>query len=349
MNKPIGLDPNKHLLPRKKYVSSTDVARLAGVSQAAVSRTFTEGASISAEMRKRVVAAAETLGYQPSVIPRMMLTDRSSLIAVVTGGLLHPFYASVVDRFSREIQKTGSTVLLFSVNHGEYMDEIIPKILGYRVDGIISALSIVSEEAAESCAKMNIPVVLFNGKQRNQWVTSICSDNVGGGREIASLFIKRGARGFGYVAGKKGNMANEDRLAGYFGRLIEEGRSDLKIAYGNFSYEEGYQAAIELIDGPNRPDAIFCANDLMAIATLEACRSGRGLRVPEDVMVAGFDDVPAASWPSIGLTTVRQDAISMVNEALLALDTMIAGRHHPGGPLRIIPAPLIERASTLRR
>jgi DNA-binding LacI/PurR family transcriptional regulator len=333
---------------RRKYASSTDVARLAGVSQAAVSRSFTEGASVSAETRRKVVAAAEHLGYWPSTIPRIMLTHRSSLIAVVSGGLHHPFYASIVERFSREIQKTGSTVLLFSVNHGEYMDEIIPKIMGYRVDGIISALSIVSAEAAESCAKMNVPVVLFNSKQRNEWVASICSDNVGGGREVASLFLKRGARRFGYLAGKKGNMANEDRLAGYFGRLIEEGSPDLSIAYGNFSYEDGYKAACELIGSANRPDAIFCANDLMAIAAREASIFAFGLRVPEDIMIAGFDDIPSAAWPSIDLTTIRQDGPRMVTEALATLDAMICGRHESGGLLRIIPAPLIERGSTRR-
>jgi DNA-binding LacI/PurR family transcriptional regulator len=333
---------------RRKYASSTDVARLAGVSQAAVSRSFTEGASVSAKTRSKVIAAAEHLGYWPSTIPRIMLTHHSSLIAVVSGGLHHPFYASIVERFSREIQKNGSTVLLFSVDHGEYMDEIIPKIMGYRVDGIISALSLVSAEAAASCAKMNIPVVLFNSKLRNEWVASICSDNVGGGREIASLFLRRGARRFGYLAGKKGNMANEDRLAGYFGRLVEEGSPEFKIAYGNFLYEDGYKAACELLGSKNRPDAVFCANDLMAIAARDASLFEFGLRVPQDIMIAGFDDIPAAAWPSIDLTTVRQDGPRMVIEALATLDAMISGSHQSGGLLRIIPAPVIERGSTRR-
>ncbi len=277
-----------------------------------------------------------------------MLTSRSSLIAVVSGGLQHPFYASIVERFSREIQKSGNTVLLFSVNHGEYMDEIIPKILGYRVDGIISALSIVSPEAADSCAKMHVPVVLFNGRIRNEWVTSINSDNVGGGREVASLFLTRGASRFGYIAGKKGNMANEDRLAGYFGRLAEEGITSIRSEQGNFVYEGGYEAALKMLSGKNRPDAIFCANDLMAIGALEAARSKLGLRVPEDVMIAGFDDIPAAAWPSMSLTTIRQDSIRMVSEALSTLDQLTAGHHKDGGLLRIVPAPLIERNSTLR-
>ena len=100
-----------NITARKKYASSLDVAKLAGVSQAAVSRTFTEGASVSAKTREKVLAAADKLGYRPSIIPRIMLTSRSSLIAVVSGGLQQPFYASIVERFSREIQKSGSTVL----------------------------------------------------------------------------------------------------------------------------------------------------------------------------------------------------------------------------------------------
>jgi len=340
--------PPRNGPPRKKYSSSIDVARLAGVSQAAVSRAFTEGASVSAKTRKKVIAAAEELGYRPSVIPRIMLTHKSSLIAIVSGGLYNPFYAGIVELFSREIQKNGSNVLLFSVDHGEYIDEIIPKILGFRVDGIISALSIISPEAAESCAKMSVPVVLFNGKVRNQWVASVCSDNVAGGREIAALFVRRGARRFGYIAGKKGNMANEDRLAGFVGELIERGERDVRIAYGNFRYEEGFTAACELLGSGERPDAIFCANDLMAIATVEACRSRFGLRVPEDIMVAGFDDIPAASWPSHDLTTLRQDGPRMVSEALAILERMISGEQQSGGALQLVPVPLIERGSTRR-
>jgi DNA-binding LacI/PurR family transcriptional regulator len=334
---------------RKKYASSVDVAKLAGVSQSAVSRAFAEGGSVSAKTRQRVMAAAETLGYRPSLIPRIMLTHRSSLIAIVIGGMYNPFYAGAIEIFSREIQKNGSNVLLFSVDHGEYIDEVIPLILGYRVDGIISALSIISAEAAESCAKMKIPVVLFNGKIRNDWIASVCSDNVAGGRDIASLFIRKGGKRFAFIAGKKGNMANEDRMAGYFGRLIEHGVSDIPILYGSFRYEGGYSAAVELMKRKDRPDAIFCANDLMAIGAIEAIRSEFGLNVPQDVMVAGFDDIPAAGWPSLQLTTVRQDAPRMVEEALGVLERMIEGQPQSGGSLRLIAANVVERKSTDRK
>ncbi len=195
---------------------------------------------------------------------------------------------------------------------------------------------------------MHIPVVLFNAKVQNDWVASICSDNVGGGREIASLFIRRGAKRFAYLAGKRGNMASDDRLAGYVGRLVEEGVGDVAITYGNFSYEDGYKAACELLSRSERPDAIFCANDLMALATLEAGRTEFGLHIPGDLMVAGFDDIPAAAWPSFSLTTVRQDGPRMVTEALATLSSIVSGQAGSGGLLRIIPSPTVERNSTRR-
>ena len=215
----------------KKYASSIDVAKLAGVSQSAVSRVFTEGASASAKTREKVLKAASVLGYGPSMIPKIMLTHRSSLIAIVSGGMYNPFYANVVERFAQKIQESRNNVMFFTVNHGEYIDGIIPYILSYRVDGIISALSIVSSDAAERCAKMNIPVVLLNGKRSNEWVTSVCSDNVAGGRQVASLFAQQGGNRFAYIAGKKGNLASEDRLAGYAGGLVERGVTDVKIEY----------------------------------------------------------------------------------------------------------------------
>ena len=319
------------------------------MSQSAVSRAFTEGASVSETTRQKVLKAAGELGYGPSVIPQIMLTHRSSLVAIVSGGMYNPFYANIVERFAQEIQKSGSNVMYFAVNHGEYIDEIIPHILGYRVDGIISALSIVSAQSAERCAKMNVPVVLLNGRLSNDWVMSVCSDNVSVGRQMAELFIRRGGKRFAYIGGKKGNLASEDRLAGFVGALAQHGISDVNIAFGDFLFDGGRKAALSLLGGRKKPDAIFCANDLMALGALEAARATLNLRVPEDVMIGGFDDIEASAWPSFELTTVRQDAPKLVEEALSLFNGMLSGNRPSQSSLHLVAAPLIERHTTMRK
>lgn len=331
----------------KRYASSIEVARRAGVSQSAVSRTFTTGASVSKKTRDKVLKAAEELGYSPSKIPRIMLNHHSALIALVVGALDHPDYAEAVELFTRAIQKMGSRVLLFAVDHDQFVDAVIPDILSYRVDGVISALSVKSKKVAESCARANLPVVLFNSKVTNDWVASVCCDNVGGGADVASLFLAHGARRFGFIAGPKGNPASEERLAGFLGRLAEADITGCAVTHGDFRYESGRRAVLELMRAPRPPEAIFCANDLMAIGAMETLRTELGLEVPGDVMLAGFDGLQASGWPSYQITSVRQDTPRMVDEAVSLLAEIMRDGSERGGMLRIVRSPLVERKSTM--
>lgn len=139
---------------RKRYSSSIDVAQLAGVSQSAVSRTYREGASVSEETRRKVLEAATALDYRPSMIPRIMLTHRSYLVAVVVGGLYNPFYANVLEIFSARLQEAGYLVLLIHTDSGHTLDDIIPRLSSYRVDAIVSALAVMSGAAAQDLARL---------------------------------------------------------------------------------------------------------------------------------------------------------------------------------------------------
>jgi DNA-binding LacI/PurR family transcriptional regulator len=330
----------------RKYPSSTEVAKVAGVSQSAVSRTFTAGASVSERTRKKVIKAAEALGYSPNMLPRILLTNRSRLVAIVIGEMSNPYYARVLEEFSRVLQEQENQVLLCAVGHGEYVDDAIPSLAGYRVDGIITAHPILSEEAAEQCEKIGVPIVLFNGRVRSNWVSSVCCDNVAAGRDVADLFLKYGAKRFGYIAGGQETPANQDRSAGFIDRLKEHGVSDIKSISGNFRYEDGYQAALELMRQKRLPQAIFCANDMMAIGAIDALRKEAGVRIPQEVMIAGFDDIPAAAWASYSLTTVRQEVARMVQEAVAILQTKAAGGDDARGLLRLVRGTLVQRGST---
>jgi Periplasmic binding protein-like domain len=170
----------------------------------------------------------------------------------------------------------------------------VPRLASYRVDAVVSALPVLSKAAARAFAQINIPTISINTPVKNRWVTSVCSDSAGGAKAVADLFVARGARSFAFISGSEGSHASKQRLLGYRSRLRERGFTRINIATGDFLYEGGFNAILGL--GQRRPlaEAIFCANDLMAIGALDALRGPMGLRVPEDVLVAGFDDVPGS-------------------------------------------------------
>ena len=334
--------------PNRRYPSSTDVARLAGVSQSAVSRAFSEGKSISPETSRKVFKAAKKLGYSPNFIPRILLNHRSHLVAVVISGTSNPFYALALEEFTKALQKTGHQVLLVHVDSGHSLDGVMPRLASYRVDAFVSALPVLSEAAAQAFARIKIPTISFNTPVRNQWVTSVCSDSAGGAAAVADLFVARGARSFAFISGSEGSHASNERLRGYTSRLQGIGFASVDIATGDFSYDGGFKAVLAIRARGPLPEAIFCANDLMAIGALDALRLFAGVRVPQDVLVAGFDDVPEASWGAFDLTTVVQDVPSMVAEAMSILQSMMSSSGSAGGILRNVPGKLIERSTTMR-
>jgi DNA-binding LacI/PurR family transcriptional regulator len=330
----------------RRYPSSIDVARLAGVSQSAVSRAFNEGKSISTETRRKVFEAASILGYSPNLIPRMLQTHRSQLVAVVISGLDNPFYAEVVEEFAKRLQSIGRQVLLVRADSAHALDGVLPLLAGYRVDAIVSALPVLSIDAAKEFEKIRIPVVSFNTPVKNRWVASVCCDGAGSAAAIADLFVERGARSFGYIAGSPRSHASSERLRGFCRRLRQHGFRGIAQAVGHYEYRGGFEAALALRARHGFPDALFCANDLMAIGAIDALRQRLGLRVPGDVMVAGFDDIPAASWAAYDLTTIVQDGPAMVAEAIAILDAVMATAGPIGGRRRVVAGRLIERSTT---
>jgi DNA-binding LacI/PurR family transcriptional regulator len=331
--------------PQKKYASSTDVARLANVSQSAVSRTF-KGGRVSEATRQKVLEAAKALNYRPSALPQIMLTERSRLVAIIIGGMYNPFYARALEVFSRRLQDTGHQVLLFHVDSGYTFDAAIPLLAGYRVDAIVSALAVLSEEAAEQLATFNIPIVAFNTAVSGSHIASVNSDNGEAAGRIADLFIERGARRFSYISGPLDSPSNNERRMGFFNRLAQRGFTDVLCSSTgfDFTYEAGYAGACELFSRDERPDALFCANDLIALGAIDAMRCEFGIRCPGDVLVAGFDDIPPAGWKSYDLTSVMQDAGSMVDATLDIIENRNNGQIKDMS--RIVEARLVERSTT---
>jgi DNA-binding LacI/PurR family transcriptional regulator len=303
-------------------VSSVDVARRAGVSQSAVSRVFTPGASVSPLMRSKVLSAARALGYRPNVLARSLITGRSRIIGLVVAYLDNQLYPVVLELLCRALQAKGYHVLIFiAPQSGAEVESVLAEILDYQVDGIVLASVSMSSTLARRCVEREVPVVLFNRSQDDRRFSAVTSDNFAGGRLLARFLLKGGHRRFGYIAGWEGASTQRDREAGFRAGLGEARRTLHLREVGDYDFAGAAEATRRMFARRQRPDALFVANDHMAFAAMDVIRHELGLGIPDDVSVVSYDDVPQAAWPSYALTSVRQPTAQMVAatvEALLA-------------------------------
>ena len=330
-------------------VTSVMVAEVAGVSQAAVSRVFTPGASVSTKTAEKVRRAASELGYRPNSLARAMVSGKSRIIGLVVAYLDNHFYPDAVEKLSNAFQKRGYHVLVFMAsNNADKIDSVMQEILDYQVDGIVLASVALSSEITKRCKENGVPVVLFNRSQDDPNISSVTSDNYTGGAEVAKLLLKDCHEKIAYLAGWEGASTQRDREAGFVDVLHEAGKSLVSRSVGNFRTEQTRDAALALfnLEASKRPDAIFVANDHMALTTMDVIRFSLNLSIPEDVAVVGFDDVPPASWPAYNLTTVRQRANKMV-ECTVDIILEKIDRSDRGKSTQIkIPSPIVVRGTT---
>ena len=327
-------------------VTSIDVARLAEVSQSAVSRSFTPGASVAPETRTRVLEAARKLGYRPNAIASTLSTRRSRMIAVVLSNLQNQFYPVVIETLSQRLQKDGYHVLLF-VTQTEDADELLVELLRYQVDGIVMASTHLSSGLAQQIAEARIPVVMFNRTSNKGRISTVSSDNLGGGRAVAHFLADGGHQRVAYIAGVENSSTNHDREEGLRAGLAERGLRVVARAVGDYEFERAVATQElfgNLVTSRERPDALFVASDHMAFAAIDTLRGALGLRVPEDVSVVGFDNVPQADWGAYRLTTVQQDAVPMIEATvqmlLRQLEDDAVTRDHV-----VVPTQLVVRSS----
>ena len=328
----------------KNRVTSQEVAKRAGVSQSAVSRTFTTGASASKKTVEKVRKAAAELGYRPNVLARAMVSGKSRMIGVVVAYLENQFYPEALEKLSNELQKCGYHVLIFMAKQtAGHIDAVVEEILDYQVDGIIAASVAMSSDLSEKCRAAGVPMVLFNRSQDDPNMSAVTSDNFSGGRKVAQFLLAAGHKKICHIAGWQGASTQRDREAGFISALAEAGIALKAQAKGEFEMEKAAEATREMF-AHDPPEAVFVANDHMALAVLDTLRFELGLRVPEDVSVVGYDDVPAASWPAYNLTTVRQPANRMVTNTVKILLDQI--ENNAEEPRRIaIDGPLIVRGT----
>lgn len=329
----------------QEKVTSIEVARRAGVSQSAVSRVFTPGASASPKMAAKIRKAADALGYRPNVLARSLITGKSRIIGVVVAYLENQFYPDALEKLSTALQARGYHVLVFMASQDAgNIDQVLDEIVDYQVDALVMASVAMSSTLAERCHAAGIPVLLFNRRQDGERFSAVTSDNIAGGRKLAEFLLKGGHKKIAHIAGWEGASTQRDREQGFREGLAAGGMQLFGRAVGNFDFEQSKEAAREMFNSFDPPDAVFVANDHMAFAVMDTLRAELGLRVPQDVSVVGYDDVPIAAWPSFDLTTVRQPSNLMVEETVLSLLKSI--ENPLSEPRQVaIDGPLIVRGS----
>lgn len=327
---------------KKKQVNAIEVARLAGVSQSTVSRVFTPGATVSAKTRRRVLETAKELGYRPNALARGLITNKTNIIGLVMRDIQNPFYPEVLEKFTIGLRKRGYHVLFVYVDKDELQQDDISQFLEYNVEGIIVTDALLSSKVVSHFFENDIPVLLFNRYVKDFRGHVVCCDNYPAGKEIGEYLLKQGHRRIAYIAGHTNTSTSRDRERGFREALYQEGIEPI-VKVGNYTYEGGYQATLQLLKGENQLDAIFCANDIMALGAIDAVKS-LGLTVPKDVSILGFDDITMASWPGYSLTTWKQPTDEMIEASIQILLNEIAGENE--GPVSVLlPGKLIKRGS----
>ena len=326
-----------------RAVTSNEVAELAGVSQATVSRGFNHNRRVADETTARVMRAAKTLGYQPNVIARSLITRRTDMVGIVMAEISSPFYPYVLEKFTERLHELGKRVLLFSAGPRGDVDETLQDVLKYQVDGLIIANATLSSALVSECARQGMPLILFNRYVRGAQATAVCCDNVAGGQLVAEMLWAAGHRRLAYIAGKPNTSTNVDRERGFRERLVELSGGSFLREQGDYTYQSGYDAARRLLHGDNPPEAIFCANDITALGAIDAARDG-GVVVPDQLSIVGFDDIPAASWTAYNLTTVRQPINTMIDMSVrLLLERITAPELDP--VITFVPGKWVPRGS----
>lgn len=325
------------------FVSALQVAQRAGVSRSAVSRTFTPGASVSPETREKVMRAAEELGYQVNDLARGLLANASRLVGLVVTKPEVGFRAHLMAALSRALIRRGNVPIIIDTGQTEpELDAARKALFGYRAEATI-VLSGSPPSSFVDLARCNGQPLIVIGRSESD-CDHVRIDNKAAVREAAARFVGSGFRRLGLAGSKSGTPSIVEREDAFLAEAARLGADVVFERGGDSDYAGGREAARLLLNRPDRPQAIFCVNDLIAFGVMDIARHELGLSVPRDLSVIGFDDVPEAAWDTYGLTTFRQDPEAMAARAMELLDRR-QGDASLAPTVVKIAAPLVLRRS----
>lgn len=329
--------------------SIKDIARAAGVSHSTVSRALSDSPLITEATRARIHRLAAEMGYSPDAGARGLVTRHTCTVGVVVTTIADPFSAEVVEGIEGTAYSHGYSVIL-AASHDEPEREIaaVEMLRSKRVDAVIITSSRVGALHQERLGAAGVPVILLNShsQQLAPHTLSVRVDDVHGARLAMAHLLALGHRRIAHIAGPAGHSPSADRLTGYHAALAEAGIPfDGALVFGGTGRPAGGEQALAPITAlTDRPTAVFCYNDMTAIGLLCAARRA-GLAVPRGLAVAGFDDIPLASYVFPTLTTIAQPKLEMGQQAMTMALALMIGRDEDVGDV-VVQGRLVVREST---
>ncbi len=324
--------------PRGKRVTAQDVADRAGVSRHAVSRCFREGTYLAEEKRRLILAAASELGYRPNALASSLKGRGSRLVGIVSGNLSNIYDGQIIGGLVENLTGMGKWPVVLGGGSDDIRETRVLDALAYPLEAMILRAGSVDGAVAEQCRRLGIPLILSGRRSEESELTdSVCCDNASGAGKAVRCLFERGRRRIAYVGGPRNLVSEKERFGGFIGALSAIGLQPGAIINSDFSFDGGCQAATEILSAPDRPDAVLCSNDAMALGVLSTARDSLNLRVPDDVSIIGFDDIPMANWPCFRLTTVRNSISDTIDGILELLADRLENPHRSGRYMLIMP------------
>jgi LacI family transcriptional regulator len=311
-------------------VTINDVARLANVSKASVSYVINNKPGVSEATRKKILDVMAELNYRPNPIARGLAGQSMGMIGMAIPDISDMFYARIIRGVEKEVN-THDFILNLCTTHGHHTREkdIVDLLSSGRVDGLLLMTYFLEETQLQELSAKGLPFVLINcpPSQYENPYSSILIDHYRGAVIGTEYLIKCGHKDIAFIHGSSISKDNEQRFEGFKDTLKQYGLelNPDYVGYGDYKKEGGYEAALKLLELPKRPTAVFAANDQMALGVLDACRD-KGVGVPEDLSVLGFDDIEASQYVKPSLTTLRQPTEAMGAAAVQLLFAMLDGK-----------------------
>lgn len=288
--------------------------------------------------------AAEKLGYKPNAIARMLITQRSGMVAVIISSISNLIYPELLSRLTDNLSKQNIKVLLFTLDGSEQLEELLEQIWTYQVDGVIALAAHFDYHDITQFEQHHTPVVLYNRQVIDHPVNTVCVDHEQGIRQLIDLLVNGGSKSFLVLSGPvESDVANERRNIA-INHLSRKGFENIPVLYGDFSYQSGKDCFAEWMADHDAPDAVVCSNDTMAIGCIDEARGTHGLKIPEQLSVVGFDGIHAAFWTGYDLTTIRQPVNQMARAAVSILMERISNPDAPPEK-RVLSGALIQGSS----